>query len=628
MSDYSKFSEVLSIDSASLRAALESNDPSKALFMVLEAINQINKQGGKIEATQALKDLGLTGVRVQNSMLLLAGSVKELRENMQLANEASAEGTALQELYQTSIDTAKGKWNAYKEALSRASKLIGGPLAKAFSEFLEDYITPVINAFADWMEKSPVFDKIMGESLPKALDVLGEHVKAVAKDFLDFLFGMDHDMESAGQSIDGLIIKAERWVTDTISGIGNMAQWLSGLIADYQRVKEVVSITWEITKNFIEELGKTAQNSPLAWLLIGIDKVSMAFSDLYENAKRFFEVVPAYVDAIVKSFKDDLAGAVGFVTNAFQKLGDLVVWNSALPDIIEATKDSTTVTDKYGEAVKSTSGHYEKIYTTGKNAFSNLKKEVSNSTAQFERSSEKLDAWNGSTTYAFQQSYEAIEQATRAQMALEDRTENATQTTQQLATQEEKLNKVYGQRYDEIEKATRTQMFLEEYAAEKAAMAQMALEDRTASAIQTTQQLATQEEKLNMVYERRNQIFEMTNQTMQKTGEALAALGGNISNESLQQMIDRPGMLSPEGLLNARDTLRERAAVEWDQQIANRRAAQQQQADSAAPPQSTSSGFGNTPLSVTLVMDDNEVGKFVTSIDKRKAENGRRGFGG
>jgi TP901 family phage tail tape measure protein len=243
MSEHTKFAEVLGLNSENLKRALESNDPSQALFMVLDALNQINSVEGKIAATQALKDLGLTGVRTQSSMLLLAGSVEELRQNMENAEAASEKGAELQNLYNKSIETAKGRWSAFKEAISTVQKIVGGPLATAFSNFLNNHITPIIKRFARFLEHSELFNKIMGEMLPKALETAGLWVDKLGLAFIDFLLEIDR----GGVFFDNFKAKAIEVFNDIWGRIETTVNKFLAFITDIERVS-----------NSVQEMGQTA----------------------------------------------------------------------------------------------------------------------------------------------------------------------------------------------------------------------------------------------------------------------------------------------------------------------------------------------------------------------------------
>jgi TP901 family phage tail tape measure protein len=376
MSEHTKFAEVLGINSDTLRAQLESNDPSQALFSVLDALNQINQMGGKIEATQALKDLGLTGVRTQSSMLLLAGSVNELRENMALANQASEEGTALQDLYNKSIDTAKGRWNAFKEAISFVQKIIGGPLAEAFSKFLDEHITPVIEAFGKWLKQSPLIAKLLEEVLPAALEKLGDTTDTIAKKFLDFLFEIDRDADG---SINTLIEKIKEWGSVAFNTISDVATGLASFILDigrlidwYQKMRRSVEDVWNTTKFFFEELGKTVQSSPLAKLLIEIEKIGSGVGFLGEQWKtftagvmKFSEIALSGINSVADALSSVLGSALESAQAGWSKLGDIIFGNSVLPDTIMWTEKATEALGVMNDTVDAVGNSFVEMAAKG-----------------------------------------------------------------------------------------------------------------------------------------------------------------------------------------------------------------------------------------------------------------------
>jgi len=370
MSEHTKFAEVLGINAESLRAALESNDPSQALFMVLEALNGINAIGGKLEATQALKDLGLTGVRTQNSMLLLAGSVNELRENMELANQASAAGTSLQDLYQKSIDTATGRWKAFKEAISTVQKIVGGPLADAFSKFLNEYITPLVEEFGAWLKTSPLFKTLMEETLPDALDYLGERIDLISESFFDFFDALDEDT-----AITELIGKIK--VFGTV-GVQKLEQLALQALTFFENMNSTIE-SLRNAKNVVMAFGAVLRDAFLIPIKL-IARLHASIQEINEDISGF--VMSAVADT------ESWSGAVKNLLGNFMQLGKEVVWNSVIPDIIEATRRNIQVTDEMGNSVEYSAKTYRDLQVTADGLFTNLKKysEVS----PFERTSQDV----------------------------------------------------------------------------------------------------------------------------------------------------------------------------------------------------------------------------------------------
>jgi TP901 family phage tail tape measure protein len=309
MSDHTKFAEVLGLNAEQLLADLESNDPSQALFTVLEAINQINAQGGKIAAAEALKDLGMNAVRTKNAVLLLAGATDKLRENIALEAQAEQENTAITKAYSIAIDTATGRWNAFKEAISALAKTIGGPLATALSEFLDDYITPIIESFTKWLENSELFNKFMGEILPNTLNKLGEIITDLAKNMFDFLLeadrGVENVIERFRQWWQEHLPKVKQFLTDIVDVFRGLPNIIDTIQNALLLIRDTTSMWTEDLKAAIGWLKETTQGAANFFKKFtkGSDDSNVALRALEYNLGRVD-------DAILKAEEDSTGNSL------------------------------------------------------------------------------------------------------------------------------------------------------------------------------------------------------------------------------------------------------------------------------------------------------------------------------
>lgn len=124
----------------------------------------------KFKRAEALKSLGLTGVRVAGTLMRLAGGTDILQENLRLANKEWERGTSLQTEYNIASRSMKAQFVRVKDAVMILAASIGEELRpeimeamRLFREFAEsmskdaDMITTVGGQIATTMRESIKF---------------------------------------------------------------------------------------------------------------------------------------------------------------------------------------------------------------------------------------------------------------------------------------------------------------------------------------------------------------------------------------------------------------------------------------------------------------------------------------
>ncbi len=460
--DYTTFAEVLGIQSEQLKYAIE-NDPVEALRMVVEALGEIKETEGIIAAQQSLNDLGLSGYKAGEFMKKMTAIFGEIDFALEKLSDTEAVKNSLDQEMITAMDTLTMAWGSFMNILDNVQKFLGTTVINVFKELLQDYVIPLAQEFYAWVTQSEGVQAVLNDLLFIGKNVF----ETLFKKATEFIQGVDFeafflkihnalwDFNDAleevdwGQLFSGLkedfkeIVEA---IKTAVSDFAEFAKSFAVFILDVNKVVGVfesiggfVSDTvegWGMINDAIQSLFK-----PLADLVVWLETWSFssdettqkvvgfweqifdAVSEVWEALKETGEFVVVVISSMMdlgnvvlnlftglgEVFRDTdkamatFVGAIDLAIGAFKKLGDIAYGNSVLVDIIEWTGKAGTTIDSMGNSVDKVGGSFDEIYTRGEFTFSNLRTEVTDCDTVFQRSAEKVQAWNGETTYSFEQ---------------------------------------------------------------------------------------------------------------------------------------------------------------------------------------------------------------------------------
>ncbi len=302
MQDYKKYAEVLKINSASLKTALESNNPSRALLMVLDALNRVKNVKGKIEMMETLKQLGIEGIRTQNSMLSLAANVNNLRQNMAMSRREFSKASSLQNEYNTSLDRASVSFGKVDNFVKEIHYIIGGPLADALSKFVEKHVLPLLQRFIAWLKTSKVVKKMLEVYLPAALEYLGGILDWATDKVMSFLESLGNEDKSST-----FYKFCKEWIPAALNFLGEVLGYVGIQAADFFDALDNRERMTFIQKAF-EYIGKSIKNA-WEWLIDGradewLDK---KFLPLLENVKLAWKYIKEKIKEAWKWLTDGSA---------------------------------------------------------------------------------------------------------------------------------------------------------------------------------------------------------------------------------------------------------------------------------------------------------------------------------
>jgi TP901 family phage tail tape measure protein len=181
-----KLATSLGLDWTMLKQTLESNDPSPAIELVLTKINELKREGGRITIAEKLREIGITGYRLQDTLLKLSGNVGVLRNKLATAAKEWKAQQSMQKEYNKILERTGHKFQEFWRYVDEIKKVVGEDLSKAFADFTQKYLTPFVKTILEFV-KSRTFQNLLEVELPKALEWVGEKIEWVNVRFQQFI---------------------------------------------------------------------------------------------------------------------------------------------------------------------------------------------------------------------------------------------------------------------------------------------------------------------------------------------------------------------------------------------------------------------------------------------------------
>lgn len=423
-SDVDRFGEVLKMtefEKHMLRWNIESDHATDALKMVLEKLQQIGSFS-KIEATQALKDLGLSGVRVQQALLALSNNLGGLNTNIAKSNKAFRENVAVNDAYQAAIDNTNQKWIQFKNLIDIIQKMIGKDLALAFSDFLEKHLIPFTDKFKEWLKTSEGAKAIFGREglIASGLDWIGEKLTNNQEAFFAWADVIDKHIAQFIQFVKNEFKRFFEWLKSDIPEVVDAWNRVVQALQDVEASIKAIKDAWQDLKDFYNQLKEIDEKLGRFY-----SKIGSFWQDLTKDS------------ASAKMSFDEFAKSIRDAEKAGEKLGDTMVYHSVLPDIQTELDKATAKLEKFGGSTKD-------LYQTGENTWTNLKREVD----------ETMTAWELQDGYAMNRQkdlqfnlYETADKVANLGYAYQrtgQEAERAADSIQQTVVAAEKLQAVAG----------------------------------------------------------------------------------------------------------------------------------------------------------------------------------------
>ncbi|MGM0332250.1 phage tail tape measure protein [Enterococcus sp. AZ050] len=212
-------------------AQLFKSNPSQALIEFIQGLKDSEKHG--ISAIKVLDDMGITEVRLRDSLLRAANASDVFEGAVKRGNEAFNENTALAEEAGKRYGTTESQLNILRGQLNDVAITFGGPLVAALNSAISA-AKPMIEALANMAEAFASADPKTQEFILK-MAALAASAGPVLKVFgkMTSVFGktISTMFETAG-NIDS---KWQQFITKPIvNGSGSALQAVKGFVSKYK----------------------------------------------------------------------------------------------------------------------------------------------------------------------------------------------------------------------------------------------------------------------------------------------------------------------------------------------------------------------------------------------------------
>lgn len=221
--DLKEYASVAGMSVEEFREAFQ-KDGLSAISAFISGLNDVERNGKS--ATVILDDMGLTEIRLSNTILSLANANEMMMKAVETANKAWGENNALTNEAAMRYETTESKLailgNGFTEMGIEIYDQFNGPLREGI-----DIVTDLVHAVTDDIRGSNAIHDIaqdIVENIPTAVRVTGELVEAVGELAGPFL------------SIGGWLVDNPSLLEGTIAGVGTalatykVASGISGLV--------------------------------------------------------------------------------------------------------------------------------------------------------------------------------------------------------------------------------------------------------------------------------------------------------------------------------------------------------------------------------------------------------------
>lgn len=225
-------------------------DAATALASFIQGLNDTERNG--VSAIEILDDMGISEVRLQRTMLSLAGSGDLLNRSLETANTAWTDNTALQEEAEKRYGTTESQIELAKNAFERLKVTIGEHLTPVVNTLAEKF-GAVVNGVNDWMEKNPeLTEAILTGVAIFAIGAAGVGVYTAAV-----------NLATAAMTLMKAAIPGAGWVLGGLLALGAVAAGFVYLKGKIDASHETMGTLSEQYKQSMDEIAENKKMSDL-----------------------------------------------------------------------------------------------------------------------------------------------------------------------------------------------------------------------------------------------------------------------------------------------------------------------------------------------------------------------------
>ncbi len=240
------FAEVAGVSAEKFATAWRES-PSKALEMFVGGLNRVQESGGSV--AQTLTELGIKGIREQDTMLRLAGAHEELARALAAGNEEFVKNTALLAEANQRYETAESRMRIAFNRIVDAGISLGASLLPVFAQVAEGAasladafgsLPPFVQSLVGSLGMVGSVALIAGGGLLKLVPAVRDSVEAfrtfstsmpkAGKAFKAFAgvlgaAGIVHTLTSIGGSMQDFSLTAEEMAINTLKVADSAKAW-------------------------------------------------------------------------------------------------------------------------------------------------------------------------------------------------------------------------------------------------------------------------------------------------------------------------------------------------------------------------------------------------------------------
>lgn len=411
--DLENFSAVSGMSAEQFKKAWE-DDAAGALSAFIKGLGDADEKGES--AITMLSEMGLTEVRLRDSLLRAANAGDLFNEAMETGNKAFEENTALANESNKRYETTAAKLSQLKETIKNIAIALGETLLPIISSVADN----VKNALGHFSNLSPTMQKIIlvitgivaavgpllvvvgkvissiGSILtlaPKIATAFKAVKTALSSSFLTspvflviaaiaaviaILVALYKNCEPFREFVDNLWEKIKAFFKDVGEWFKSVGEWFKGLwenISEFfekvglfftETIPNAVSEFWNKVKifftetipntinGFIEKIKNFFTENWQALLLLIVNPFAGAFKLLYDNCEGFRNFVNDFIEKVKTLFTEGLDKIKIFFTEKIPELiSSVVAWFSELPGrIYDAIVSTVDKINTWGNKIK------------------------------------------------------------------------------------------------------------------------------------------------------------------------------------------------------------------------------------------------------------------------------------